>query len=304
MSFTFPNLQISDPHTFDGLTVFPIRSSTDSRVEYQLANEAMERETICVEELGVSGSVPELQVRNLSKTSVLFIEGQELVGAKQNRVLNTSLLIPAETVSKIPVSCVEEGRWRHKGKKSFSSGANATTKLRGKLKKSVSNAIKAKQGHRSDQREVWTEVSKLHRAYGVTSSTGSMSAAFEMHERKASTYKQRLPYVDGAVGVAVVINKQVVAVDVFDRPDTCRKVWDRLVMSAIFDVTEPNDQVVPMGAHLRELIELASHASWRENATVGEGSEYRAEVSRDHEASALCLHGTVVHASLVNTQIH
>ncbi|MDF1845545.1 MAG: hypothetical protein P1U77_29405, partial [Rubripirellula sp.] len=71
MSFTFPSLQISDPHTFDGLTVFPIRSSTDSRVEYQLADEAMERETICVEELGASGSVPELQVRNLSKTSVL-----------------------------------------------------------------------------------------------------------------------------------------------------------------------------------------------------------------------------------------
>ncbi|MDG2222060.1 MAG: hypothetical protein P8L85_11805 [Rubripirellula sp.] len=304
MSFTFPSLQIADAHTFDGLTVFPIRSSTDSRVEYQLADEALKQETICIEELGISGSVPELQVRNLSKTSVLFIEGQELVGAKQNRVLNTSLLIPAETVSKIPVSCVEKRRWRYNGKKTFSSGANATTELRGKLKKSVSNAIEAKQGHRSDQREVWTEVSKLHRANGVTSSTGSMSAAFEKHKRKTSAYKQKLPYVDGAIGIAIVINQQVVTVDLFDRPDTCRKVWDRLVMSAIFDVTELHDQVVPTDARLQELLELSSHASWRENATVGEGSEYRAEISRHHEASALCLHGIVVHASILKTEIH
>ena len=47
---------------------------------------------------------------------VLFLEGEELVGAKQNRILNTSVLLPARSKIKIPVSCVERGRWAYKSK--------------------------------------------------------------------------------------------------------------------------------------------------------------------------------------------
>ena len=57
--------------------------------------------------------MPELMVENKGDMRVLFIEGEELVGAKQNRILNTSILVPAKSKTKIPVSCVERGRWRY-----------------------------------------------------------------------------------------------------------------------------------------------------------------------------------------------
>jgi hypothetical protein len=54
--------------------------------------------------------VPDLAVESKGNVRLLFIEGEELVGAKQNRILNTSVLIAAHTKPKIPVSCVEQGR--------------------------------------------------------------------------------------------------------------------------------------------------------------------------------------------------
>jgi len=60
--------------------------------------------------------VPNLAVDNKGERFVLFVEGQELRGAKQNRVLNASVLIAAHTKTVIPVSCVEQGRWRYVSK--------------------------------------------------------------------------------------------------------------------------------------------------------------------------------------------
>ena len=42
---------------------------------------------------------------------MLLLDGEELVGAKQNRVLNLTILAPARQAITIPVSCVEAGRW-------------------------------------------------------------------------------------------------------------------------------------------------------------------------------------------------
>lgn len=68
---------------------------------------------------------------------MLFVEGQELKGAKQNRVLNTSVLIGAKSKTVLPVSCVEQGRWRYVSKGFTASGSYGSSKLRSVLKKSV-----------------------------------------------------------------------------------------------------------------------------------------------------------------------
>src|SRR5690242_13337551 len=108
----FTDLRIGPPLRHGALTVFPLLGGGAHPVDYLLSDEAMEAGTVTVEEASREGSVPDLLVRNKGDRRALFLEGEELRGAKQNRILNTSVLVPAHAKLPIPVSCVEQGRWR------------------------------------------------------------------------------------------------------------------------------------------------------------------------------------------------
>ena len=120
MSVVLPKLRVGDPVRHEALAVFPLFAEANGHVEYRLSDEALADEQILVEEVSEGGSVPDLLVENKGDQRVLFLEGEELVGAKQNRILNTSVLVAAHSKIKIPVSCVEQGRWgystRHFGR--------------------------------------------------------------------------------------------------------------------------------------------------------------------------------------------
>jgi hypothetical protein len=128
-----------------------------------------------VEEVSEAGSVPTLTVDNRSDTLVLFLEGEELRGAKQNRILNTSVLVAAKKKTTIPVSCVERGRWDYKTRQFGSSGTRSSTNILYALKSSVAKSLKEQRGHRSDQGEVWAEVDRVQSALGTDSPTRALS---------------------------------------------------------------------------------------------------------------------------------
>jgi hypothetical protein len=46
----------------------------------------------------------------------LLLDGEQLVGAKQNRIPNMIVLVAAQTEVTIPVSCVEQGRWGYQAR--------------------------------------------------------------------------------------------------------------------------------------------------------------------------------------------
>jgi hypothetical protein len=193
--------------------VFPLFSDGNGGVEYRLSDEALADESVAVEEVDESGSVPDLLVENKGDIRVLFLEGEELIGAKQNRILNTSVLVAAHSKTKIPVSCVEQGRWGYRSRYFGSSGSHSSPSLRRVVKSSVSRAIRAKRGHSSDQGAVWKEVACLHATHGVSSDTSAMSDAYDMHRGRIEEYQDRLKYVEGATGAAVAIGNKIVAFD-------------------------------------------------------------------------------------------
>ncbi len=300
MPVTLQNLRVGDPLRHEALTVFPLFAQPNGSVEYRLSGEALADESLLVEEVSEGGDVPNLLVENKGDARVLFLEGEELVGAKQNRILNTSVLVAAHTKIKIPVSCVEQRRWGYKTRNFASSGSHSPSKLRKALKASVSRSVKEKRGHASDQGEVWREVACLHAAHGVASGTAAMSDAFDTYQDRIRAFREKLPYVAGAAGVAVAIGDRIVSIDVFDKPGTCREVWDRLLSGVVFDALEAGETAQhATAAEVEQLLAVAGDLPWEQAEAVGEGEEYRAESKLGDHASALALGETVVHASLV-----
>ncbi len=127
--------------SFQNLTMFPLLgepeaeaadsagsgSPSDARAsaaDYLMLDEALGSGWARVTEISESGSVPELRFVNNGAQPVFILDGEELVGAKQNRVVNLSLLVPAKSTLTIPVSCVEAGRW-HARSRAFTAASDA-----------------------------------------------------------------------------------------------------------------------------------------------------------------------------------
>src|SRR5271157_5138547 len=180
---TLPDILVGNPACHEALTVFPLYLNASTGVDYLLSDEAISAGSVTVEEVSEGGSVPNLLVTNKGDSRVLFLEGEELRGAKQNRVLNTSVLIAAHSKTPIPVSCVEQGRWRYRSRQFASGSSHSSSKLRHYLKASVSNSLKSGSGHTSDQRAVWSEVSRQMDSLGTSSGTGAMSDTYETYQK-------------------------------------------------------------------------------------------------------------------------
>src|SRR5262249_50254705 len=231
---------------------------------------------------------------------VLFLEGEQLLGAKQNRILNLTVLVPARSRVTIPVSCVEAGRWTRTSAFFSASRTVAPHHLRHTLKSSVTRSLKERRGHLSDQREVWEDVRRQQAALGVSSGTAALFDTYATYRNHIVAAKQALPYVPGASGLAVGIGPGIISVDLFDKPRTCRKVWNRLLRGSVLEALMEQGQVgcMPDAAQVLELVGEVRNAKWSQTAPVGEGEEFRTELD-GKVASALLLDDALVHASVV-----
>jgi hypothetical protein len=296
---TLPDVRVGDPIRHEALTVFPLFSAPDEDVDYLLSDEAIRSGSVTVEEVTEVGSVPNLLVTNQGDTRVLFLEGEELRGAKQNRVLNTSVLVAAHSRTPIPVSCVEQGRWRYRTKHFAPGGTHSSSKLRHILKSSSYRSMKAGHGYKSDQSEVWNEVSRQMDSLGSSSETAAMADTFESYQGRLAEYRESLKYVAGATGVAVAVGTKVVALDLFDKPSTCAKVWDRLLSGVVMDALEAGAAAeVAHRADVEGLLARLKDSTWEPAPAVGEGQEYRFDADSQTHASALVCGGSVLHGSV------
>lgn len=298
--FSMPTLRVGDAIAHRRLTIYPLYPTVDDSPTpgYRLADEALADGTAVVEEVSDGGSVPNLAVTSTAGCPVLFLEGEELRGAKQNRVLNTSVLVPAGVKTVIPVSCVEQGRWRYTSPTFAPSGATASFKLRSVLKASSSRSARAGRGHTSDQSSVWAEVGRQMTAHGASSATAAMSDTFTAQQATVDDYRERIAYPDGAIGFAAAVGGRVVSVDVFDTGGTCAKVWDRLLTGLVMDAVEAGDDAGD--PDVAGVLGLFGTDAWTAVPAAGTGEEYRAEpADGSWQASALTHDGRLVHGSWV-----
>jgi len=127
-----------------------------------------------------------------------------------------------------------------------------------------------------------------------------MSDTFDTYKDRVAEFREKLKYIDGAAGMAVAIGKKIVAVDLFDKPATCRKVWDRLMSGYVLDALEAQTEVGQAEAgEVEQLVRAANALEWQKADPVGEGDEYRAQRGEEVHASALTLHESPVHLSVV-----
>jgi len=214
---------------------------TGKKVRYQLLADAIEAKQAVVEEMGEGGEVPLLAVRNDGALPVLIPEGEILIGAKQNRTVNLTLLVAAKTQMKMPVSCVEAGRWSRKSRH-FEAKAWAHPKLRELKVRSAQLNRRAMGMARSDQGAVWNEVDEHLYALKVPTSTRDVVASFDVAENQLGKYREQVDLPKKACGFLAARGDEVVGLDLFDVPETLHKLWRRMSDAYFMEATREKRQ--------------------------------------------------------------
>jgi hypothetical protein len=218
-------LELGEPGHFRNLTLFPLlRKSSNDEPGYLLLEDAIQRQLARVTELNGGGSVPELRFENGGEQPVLLPDGEELFGAKQNRVLNLTILAPAKQTLVIPVSCVEAGRW-HMETPEFKPAAHMMySRARAARATHVTESMRASGSRRSDQSALWDELAVKAARVDAHSPTQAMSALYERHALQVEEFTRALSWQDRQACVAFAISAQVVGLDLLDHPSTMRRM--------------------------------------------------------------------------------
>ena len=170
-------LTLGPMRRFGGLCLYPLIGDDLSTMPYRILDEALTAGMLTIAELGEGGTVPELAVTNRGDVRVLIVDGEELVGAKQNRIVNTSVLVEAHRTLRLPVSCVEAGRWRGETAQFSSGGSQYNARGRQKKIAEVSDSLLLSGRPVASQSRVWSDIhTKLDRL-GVSSKTGALHDA-------------------------------------------------------------------------------------------------------------------------------
>jgi hypothetical protein len=228
------------PVIVDNLTMVPLvaKHAASPALDYVLLDDALASSAAEITEVSEHGSVPELRFINRGANPVLIVDGQELLGAKQNRVVNLTMLVAARSALTIPVTCVEAGRWRSRSR-SFSA-APRTQYASGRAVRmaQVTRSIVDHGERMSDQPAVWAHIAEKSARMDARSATSAMEQIFKQHERSIESYVARCVPVEEQCGGLFAIDDRIIGFDLFDNPRTFRKLLPKLVRSYAVDAID------------------------------------------------------------------
>lgn len=183
-----------------------------------------------VTEVDASGSVGDVTVSNPCPVPLLVYEGELILGARQNRSFDASVLVPASAALDVPVTCVEAGRWEAgRGGEHFSVAPQAADPQMRASKRVHSNRAGAHGPQvRADQGAVWEEVATRLQAHSVSSPSRSLGDVYEARRTPIERLREPIRHVEGQVGAVALIGGAPVALDLVGRPEVFAELLPRL----------------------------------------------------------------------------
>lgn len=270
-------ITLGEPTTFRGLSVFPLLADLPAGKFYLTLDEAQAKQGLTITEVSEGGDVPELLLDNKLPLPVLLLDGEELVGAKQNRVLNLSVLAPAKSKIKIPVSCVERGRWSYDSDDFKAADRAQFAGGRANKMQSVNLFMSDSGIARSDQGEVWNHIAEKSARMSVQSNTDAMSDIFENHQHTVDDYVASFKAQPEQSGALFAVNGKVTGFDLFDNPQTLGELLPKLLRSYALDAIEQSasKNTFPEVLMAEGLIRAVCQAKAEVFKACGEGEDVR-----------------------------
>lgn len=290
-------LRLGDPDVHGPLAVFPIFGPAPGAEYVSFAQGRAAGAAI--KELEDGAAVNDLLVLNPTDQAILLYEGEEVLGAQQNRTFDVSVLVGARSQLQVPVSCVEVGRWDDRlHDESFSPAPQAAyPSLRNIKNRAAHASVAAGMGPRAMQREVWAEVADKSQRMNIASATGAMHDIYDGRRDRLDECLSAIALHDGQTGALVLIAGRPAVLDHISRPDVFAALHAPLVQGYALDALEHGNAVHAPARPATQTAEAFLHRVLRARITEHDGIGLGRDVrfARTHVAGA----GLVVGDELV-----
>lgn len=261
-----------EPIGHRALAVVPLLAPDASDPGWLTLTEASD--AIAIEEVSAAGDVPILSLASAADRPVLLLDGEELVGAKQNRVLNTTVLVAARTRLTLPVSCVEQGRWAYRSRRFAAGDASLYASARAVKAARVTESLRTAGVHAGDQGEIWRRLSVMATAHAVKSPTGAMRDFYARHSEQMDAARIALSPRPGQVGAAVFLGTRWLGLDLLPAPRLFERAWPRLCAGYAAEALGRGRRAA-RAPDPRTVLDRVLRAPVEEAPAVGLGREYR-----------------------------
>ena len=240
------SIELLDSQKYENFEAIPIKSDYFGKKDFLTLKKGYEMGLVEIKELENS-TVNTVSCKNDSVAPLILIDGDEITGAMQNRIINDTLLIPAKSTINIPVSCTEHGRWHTKGE-----GAESRT-----FKPSLYSANHSTRSRKSR-------------------ATSALNDSYENLKDKQNDYLSKFHIEDGQNGVIFIVNGEVKGLELFYNHSIYKEYHEKLCRSYIIEAIVEKKSVDNIDRlELMKVLENISQSEFKSKKSIGLGDNLK-----------------------------
>jgi len=185
--------------------------------------------------------------------------------------------VPAKSEIRIPVSCVEEGRW---SARSFAFSAAKHTAYP-ELRRRKAERLSADPLARGvAQAAVWDEVNAKADRLAAPAPTRAQADIFRSSEADVGALRRVFPLASGQTGAILALGASSLALDYVSQPEAFGRLYPKLLDGYLLDAIERLDGKPANASALKSFLTRVENAQRRSRRSAGLGEDIRMRADR------------------------
>lgn len=262
------DIELLTPQVHENMAIIPLKTAKNYNIDLLTLEKGIELGLVNVKECEHS-QVNTLIVENKAVTPLILIDGEEVVGGDQNRIVSETMIIAPESSMKIPVNCSEQGRWAYKKEFMHSEYiANYNTRRAKEY---------ARRGNHSVQHTVWSSIHDVEADYSFASPTSALSESYDNLKKNHNEIVKSFEIVESQNGVLVIVDGEIKGFEVFLNSDIYKQFHEKIIKSYLIDSKLENSMFSVNVDEAENVIKNAIDSSFEKKEAKGLEESYEFE---------------------------
>lgn len=281
------DIELLTPQVHENMAIIPLKREKNYNIDLLTLEKGIELGLVNVKECEQS-QVNTLIVENNAVTPLILIDGEEVVGGDQNRIVSQTVIIAPQSSMKIPVNCSEQGRWAYKKEFVHSDYiANYNTRRAKEY---------ARRRNHSVQHTVWSSIHDVEADYSFASPTSALSESYDNLKKNHNEIVKSFEIADGQNGVLVIVDGEIKGFEVFLNSDIYKQFHEKIIKSYLIDSKLENSMFAVNVEEAKSVINSATDSSFELKESIGLEESY--EFENDNGLGVISTYkGEIIHWS-------